>query len=167
MPRWRARWWALTWRLSGTDRGEKQHASHSLSSNFKPNLFNCIDTATPERCSIKRFSCQATAALYNRLRYNTEEAVQADGGIEPDWTDYDGFVRWAGEPYEIPEDDLDGFLEDAEFNEVAELQAWMQQQQQQQQQLAEPEASSRCPFCGNDYTDHDINSLREGSQHTV
>lgn len=37
--------------------------------------------------------------IFGHLTYNDEKTVQADGGVDPDWTDQYGTVRWAGTPY--------------------------------------------------------------------
>ena len=43
--------------------------------------------------------------VFGALTYNDLEAVKKNGGNRPDYTDGDGFVRWAGEEYWVEEEE--------------------------------------------------------------
>ena len=45
--------------------------------------------------------------VFGALTYNDLEAVKKNGGNRPDYTDGDGFVRWAGEEYWVEEEEED------------------------------------------------------------
>lgn len=48
-------------------------------------------------------SLEDAQRVFGALTYNDLETVKKLGGDRPDWSDGDGFVRWAGEAYCIEE----------------------------------------------------------------
>ena len=66
------------------------HQRAAAAANVSPPMITCLEDAEFH---------------FGPLEYNDEETVQADGGVDPDWTDSDGRVRWAGIPYEMEEAD--------------------------------------------------------------
>eukprot|EP01051_Picozoa_sp_SAG22_P023783 SAG22_NODE_6288_length_874_cov_1.854194_1_plen_60_part_10 len=59
---------------------------------------NCVATDEEEEWTPYIDSVGSAAYFFGDLTYNDEDVVQAAGGVDPDWTDGDGFVRWAGIP---------------------------------------------------------------------